>query len=462
MAPEPRRVPERPGGEIHNDPEAAKRAEEAAKQKIKDKLNKQININENTIRKLTKELNENPISKDSINKNMKETMSEKDYNNASKALDDINNEINKLLNKNETLSDLLQDLENKTITDIEAEMDTKPTPEESASLNKYMEEQLSTMIDLLEKISPDLRKKIDNLDLKYDPNKTIKANLDSVKLKFNQLLDSIDEKTIKSYEKKLAEATLERLKKDGIPDIKESRPRTTLKDTLKTILKLLMVIGSIGGLLWFLIDYITKHSGCNQFYQKSDDSPVLCNPIKCSIDTDITIDYTSIQCNKQNCHKHPSSWTKKCNKTTCSDLLNTSYTEKYPNPIDCGHPACNNTDMIKKPWNYYKIKIYGPWDVLVDLANDAADATKNTFDWIKNLLIWGGIGFAIIIGILIIYKVIEHYLNKSSQSVPEIKIQTTPGTKLTKTAFGNRNILGNLSKYRNYGYMGRCNYKYPV
>ena len=458
MAPKPKEVPKGSGGEIHNDPEAAKRAEEVSKQKIQDYLNSKKTINENTIRELTKEINENPISKDSINKNMKETMSEQDYNNASKALDDINNEINNLLKENKTLSELLQDLENKKITEIEAEMDTKPTPDESASLNKYMEEQLSAMVDLLEKISPDLRKKIDNLNLKYDPKQTIKANLDLVNSKFNQLLDSIDEKTIKNYEKKLAESTLKRLKKDGIPDVKESRPRSTLKDTLKTILKLLMVIGSIGGLLWFLIDYITKHSGCNQIYQKSDDSPVLCNPVKCSIDNDKIIDFTSIQCNQQNCNKH-TTWTKSCDETNCSVLLESSYEKPYPNPIDCHNPACNNTDMIKKPWNYYKMKIYGPWDVLVDLGNDAADAAENTFDWIKNLLIWGGIGFAIIIGILIIYKVIEHYLNKSSESVPTINIRATPEMKYS---FGNKNILGNLSKYRNYGYMGRCNYKYPV
>ena len=456
MAPKPEpRVPEH-GGKIHNDAESAKRAEEAANQKIQDFLNKQIKINENIIKDLIKELNNNPISKDSIEKNMKETMSVEDYNNASKALDDLNKEINNLLDNNNTLDEILKDLENKKITDIEDGMKNKPTTEQANSLNKYMEEQLSSMVDLLEKISPDLRKKIDNLDLTYDSSKTIKDNLDSVNLKFKKLLDSIDENAQKNYEKKLAEATLERLKKDGIPDIKESRPRSTLKDILKSILKLLMFLGSVGGLLWFLIDYITKHSGCNQIYQKSDDSPVLCNPIKCSIDNDDIINFTSIQCNQQNCNKH-TSWTEACNKTSCKNLLESSYEKPYPNPIDCGHPECNNTNMIKRPWNYYKIKIYGPWDVLVDLANDAADAAHNAFDWIKQLLIWGGIGFAIIIGILIIYKVIEHFLNKSSESVPTINIRTNP-----QNSFGNKNILGNLSKYRNYGYMGICNYKYPV
>jgi hypothetical protein len=120
---------------------------------------------------------------------------------------------------------------------------------------------------------------------------------------------------------------------------------------------------------------------------------------------------------------------------------------------------------MNTPVNFYEIKIYGPWDVLVDLANDAADSAHDIFDWIKQLLIWGGIGFAIIIGILIIYKVVEHFLNKSSESVPTINLKTTPGTQITKipkVSFGDRNILGNLSKYRNYGYMGRCNYKYPV
>lgn len=465
---EPKRVPKERGKGIENDTEAAKRANEYAKNKLKGYLEGQIELTQKKIMDIIKDINEQEISLDSIKKGMKESMSDEDYNNASKAIDKLNKSLNDLLNDHDTLDGLLKDLENKSFDDIEtdigADPNNKPTPAEKASLNKWLENQLSKIVDLVQKVSPDLRNKINNLKLKFDPTKNTSDQLSDLENAIKDLEKSVDENSEKNYEINLAKATLEKLKKEGIPEIKDSRPRSSLAENLKAIVKLLAVLGSIGGLIWFAVDYITKHSGCNRIYQESNDRPLLCDPVKCvTEDNGTIINFSNIQCNKKNCNKDPNKdpkgWV--CNSTTCP----VSSSAEHPNPIDCGNTICQNVDLMNEPINFYEIKIYGPWDIFVDLANDAADAAGNTFDWIKNLLIWGGIGFAIIIGILIIYKVVEHFLNKSSESVPTINIKTIPGTQMTKipkVSFGDRNILGNLSKYRNYGYMGRCNYKYPV
>jgi hypothetical protein len=188
------------GKEIHDDPQAAKRANDKAKSLLRDFLNKKHELTQKKICELTKTLNDNSISINSIKEGMKETMSEEDYNNASKALDNINDKLNELLGEDDvTLDKILNNLELKSFDEIE----TKTTLEEKASLNKWLKNQLSKMVDLIEKVSPDLRKKIDNLNIEFDPSIKIKGQLSKFNKSFNKLLDSIGENEEKNYERSL-------------------------------------------------------------------------------------------------------------------------------------------------------------------------------------------------------------------------------------------------------------------
>lgn len=456
--PEPERRPELdPGkeGDVPESPEAVEKARKAAREALESSGKDGNNKNITDALKILNDLSK--ASGESLIENLRKNLSPDEASKAEEQLKILKGKIDNALNANELPEATKKQGENKPGSDT--------GDKEYEPLKKYLKKLLENYVETLGKIKPDLRDKINSLKIELKNDKTFEENLKELNDKFKELDNSLTDAERKKFQDNLDKAFLKSLKKGGIPDISESKPRSSLSDILKVILKLLMFFSTLGGLLYFLLDYMNTHSGCTLYSQKTDNSPVLRQPIKCFINTtdNKVSNFTSLQCNKDICKLDIE---ESCNETICDKLQDSSNNDQHPNPIDCGHPKCQNEDSFKAPFSFYKMTIYGPWDVFTDLGNDIVAGTENQANWlwdlIKNILMWGGIGFAIIIGILIIYKVIEHFLNKSSESVSEIKIQTTPETKLAKTAFGNRNILGNLSKYRNYGYMGRCNYKYPV
>ena len=88
----------------------------------------------------------------------------------------------------------------------------------------------------------------------------------------------------------------------------------------------------------------------------------------------------------------------------------------------------------------------------LDIAQKAAGVVDKGIGDLIKMIIHAAIIIGIILGVLlvlwIIYKVVAN--RKPAET---LKIETGSGTV---TKFGNRGYLGNLSKYSNYAYMGRC------
>jgi hypothetical protein len=73
------------------------------------------------------------------------------------------------------------------------------------------------------------------------------------------------------------------------------------------------------------------------------------------------------------------------------------------------------------------------------------------------MIIHAAIIIGIILGVLlvlwIIYKVVA---NRKPAETLKIETGSAPSAPSVVTKFGNRGYLGNLGKYSNYAFMGRC------
>ena len=117
--------------------------------------------------------------------------------------------------------------------------------------------------------------------------------------------------------------------------------------------------------------------------------------------------------------------------------------------IPC-NPADGSTPSGDTAFIYYSYQTMTPIDGALDIASKTLQLGSD----LPQIIIHAAIVIGIILGVLlvlwIIYKVVAN--RKSSET---LKIQTV-GAPSTITKFGNRGYIGNLSRYSNYAYMGRC------
>ena len=215
-----------------------------------------------------------------------------------------------------------------------------------------------------------------------------------------------------------------------------------LKDYLKAFTALVLLGGSIGLLFWWLTLYAEEHSGCQLIDAESGYLPVstkvVCfnNGKKLNIfnPNGGNVEYSSAQCTCNPSNLDPKKVT--CNKEECS-----SNDEIRPWICNTGNPQCEGN------WgdDQYKLYYWGimtPLGALGNLGAGAANAvvktTGNMWNQIKQA--------AIVIGIVLVVLALVYKL------IPALLKWDTP------SKFGNGGYLGNLSKYNNYAYMGRCPY----
>ena len=91
-----------------------------------------------------------------------------------------------------------------------------------------------------------------------------------------------------------------------------------------------------------------------------------------------------------------------------------------------------------------------PLDSLGNMGNGIVNGAHNTFKWLVDLIINIAIWLGSIIGVLIILFIIYKFV-ANKKPAETLKIQ-----EIAPTKFG-KGFMGNLSKYNNYAYMGRCN-----
>ena len=260
---------------------------------------------------------------------------------------------------------------------------------------------------------------------------------------------------IDEYNRRTNARTRDMLNKGDLDPESYKGRNSTLKYIIQA-LSLLLTIAGLGGFAWFLIWNAMANSGCHLISCGDGDvfpvkSKSLCYSENHNIfnPTQGTYDFVSTNCN---CNKVTSP--KNCSKSTC-EFYSGKEQDSSLRPFNTNCTPgfkCSDDDHSKCPTMYYSFQIMDPVSALSNvLAGGANAGNKEGSYWIK-LIIHAAIIIGIILGVLlvlwIIYKVVAN--RKPAET---LKIETGSSTV---SKFGNRGYLGNLSKYSNYAYMGRC------
>ena len=214
------------------------------------------------------------------------------------------------------------------------------------------------------------------------------------------------------------------------------------KSNYKVLLAIIFLLefgSAFGYLIYLLQTYSGAHTGCMKFkYNSSTDSYVYSTKIFCD-NSKTTFPPLMCYCAEDDSHKHT---------PTCGD---TSAYEPAPNQT-IGFPPCKGGETSVDNYLYYSYQVMDPASGALDIAQKAAGVVDKGLGDLIKMIIHAAIIIGIILGVLlvlwIIYKVVAN--RKPAET---LKIETGSGTV---TKFGNRGYLGNLSKYSNYAYMGRC------
>ena len=332
---------------------------------------------------------------------------------------------------------------------------------------KMLDEVLS---DYLKKLKENGVKTIDPVEWEKLKSESGKQNQKLVDLQ-NKIDKSLKDLDFKKAEKNAKKGKLEKIKKDGI---KAAKDRPSNMDSLKTMAKWLTILAIFGGVsalfMIALSAYAEFHSGCQFISCLKDEEPtsqkVWCfaeQKIKDGVPEMYSIlnfsnenlfDYNSSQCT---C---PNSNNKALN---CSGDEVDEYTLSSPDNSDCcvnnsseEHPQvsafnlkmnCLNDMNSGCPFAIYYWGIMTPLDAAGNIGNGLQNYVQHGFKWLVKLLVIVGVVVGVIILLLIVY---QYFKNKH----PAQAIKVESGSAISK--FGNSSYFGNLSRYSNYAYMGRC------
>jgi len=222
------------------------------------------------------------------------------------------------------------------------------------------------------------------------------------------------------------------------------------KSNYKVILALIFLAefgSALGFLVYLLQQYAGAHTGCMKFkYNSSTDSYIYSTKIFCD-NNKTTFPPLMCYCAKDPKH-HKSILT--CNKR------NTSAYEPAPNQTPT-YPDCKGGESSIDNYLYYSYQVMDPASAGLDIAQKAAGIVDKGIGELLKMIIHAAIVIGIILGVLlvlwIIYKVVA---NRKPAETHKIETGSATSAPSTLAKFGNRGYLGNLSKYSNYAYMGRC------
>ena len=243
----------------------------------------------------------------------------------------------------------------------------------------------------------------------------------------------------------------------GDPSKFGGEPKTkTRLETIYKIMKLLSVIG-LGIFAYITIEqYCANHTGCLKvMYSGSgatQNNIYYCNS-KNSKESGKTV-YLPAQCF---CSQLAENDTKaihgcECGEASACESGSENWTKFTADNIKQGNVACCPLDGQPPKhggeWIYYSYETMTPIDAALDIAGKSLQLGSDLIKMIIHAAIVIGIILGVLLVLWIIYKVVAN--RKPAET---LKIETGSSTV---SKFGNRGYLGNLSKYSNYAYMGRC------
>ena len=228
----------------------------------------------------------------------------------------------------------------------------------------------------------------------------------------------------------------------------------SFKDFLRLV-ALLVQIGGLGFFAWFIVYNAMVHSGCQQISCDENDTFPVATPVLCyGGGTGVppfngAIGYTATACTCDSTSK-----SLKCDQDNC----NNDNKDNLRPWIDGCSPGtedkCLNEDQLTCPFVKYRYQVFDPAGAFLNTVAAAADgANKEGGDFLDGLIklaIWIGSIIGVLLVLYIIYKVVS---NRGSSETVKI-VSAPPVTNTSTSKFGR--YLGDLSRYSNYGLMGRC------
>ena len=339
--------------------------------------------------------------------------------------------------------------------------DPSDLPNADAGINEYLDKLLPEMYNGIASINSNIPDTINssfkNDELLNDDN--LYNNAKRVGNTANDIADTITDEDKSRYRRNATENEIEKMKKDGTSDKQSSTMSFT--DFVKLI-SILARVFSIVAFLWVVIAFGLGHSGCMQYKCTDGDSFLISKKAICSTkgsnaginilnpNQEITT-FTSQNCN---CSMPQSRKTPiNCNSSNCE--INSSSGDQNSNLRPYGDQCnpgdkCQNEDGTSCPIIKYQYDVFNPLALVQQVIAVGGNAAGKAFPKIIEIIIIIGIILGVLLVLWIIYKVVA---NRKPGETLKIETGSAPSTV---TKFGNRGYLGNLSKYSNYAYMGRC------
>jgi molecular chaperone GrpE (heat shock protein) len=378
-----------------------------------------------------------PIMKDLINRMVKDSTNAKELSNA---IEDIGNQFLKGIDK-------FRDGEYF----IYRPGDTVNPEAAEAGLKEFQENMRDTILSqLIDLIPPskfaDLKPNNTGANALVKPEPQIEGA--------NAVARGATPEAEEQFQRNQRDAAGRRAESDLDPSSYQGR-NISFKDFLRLI-ALLVQIGGLGFFAWFIVYNATVHSGCQKISCDKDDTFPVATPVLCfGGGTGVppfngAIGYTSDACT---CNS--TSGSSECSPNNCKDETIRDNLRPWLNGCSPGtEDKCLNEDQLTCPFVKYRYQVFDPAGALLNTAAAAADgANKEGGDFLDGLIKlakWIGIIIGVLLVLYIIYKVVSN--RGSSETLKIVSAPPATGTSVSK--FGR--YLGDLSRYSNYGLMGRC------
>jgi hypothetical protein len=246
------------------------------------------------------------------------------------------------------------------------------------------------------------------------------------------------------------------------------KPKTRLEYIYK-IMFLLSIVGAAITAMIFLLQYCDNHTGCLKI--EYDGSSFTQNNIyychgKCMVAGNLSNTKTTYLPTQCFCSQYPidgSPNTKasvpkplnQCGYASSAEGLN--FTADYNDGSGCkDNQKCNPPDgnfTNKDKYVYYAYIVMTPLDGGLDIAHKGIQLTGGLLE----MILHAAIVIGIIIGVLLVLYIIYKYVsNRGESETIDVKTAPAPATTTAPKASEYGKYLGDLSKYSNYGLMGKC------
>lgn len=336
----------------------------------------------------------------------------------------------------------------------------KLDPKGKKAVNDFKNSYLDSMRTDMKRFLPDL---LENISKNFTILEPEDLNTEEGRNKLLDILKQVDdfaEENAKNraddFMKNQFDSLLDRMNDGKLDPTDDSANKSNAGRNLKEIIKWLTLLTLIGGSVslfaWWLFLYATAHSGCQFLDAEPDKMPVSSKVICYNSGQQINIfnpnggniEYSSQQCNCNPSDKKVST----CDTKSCPSNNNIR-------PWNCNSANDECSGQIGD--NEYKLYFFGimtPLDALGNLGNGivngAGDAASQWLEILLKFAMYIGIIIGVLVVLFIIYKVVSS--RGSSETVKVVSAPPATGTSVSK--FGR--YLGDLSRYSNYGLMGRC------